>query len=212
MWLRKEITHGATLKFGVAPLVLSLIEFLQFEQLHDLGLHTDVLTETLFRLHQLDGVSLPILLHKTIDTGRSVVSPAHGSQALYEVIDRNPVIEFQPSSYVCDTQGLAKIDHLVAIVGALKVDLPGQVATDSIAHNFYEGVWSHDKSIRGARFSKAGKPIVVLLSSKSLHGRSKFYPHSRQARVCPLHDPMSTTSLRNMAQHRCMQNLYENIA
>jgi hypothetical protein len=40
----------------VAPLVLSLIEFLQLEQLHDLGLHTDVLTETLFRLHQLDGV------------------------------------------------------------------------------------------------------------------------------------------------------------
>jgi hypothetical protein len=28
----------------VAPLVLSLIEFLQLEQLHDLGLHTDVLT------------------------------------------------------------------------------------------------------------------------------------------------------------------------
>jgi acyl-CoA hydrolase/GNAT superfamily N-acetyltransferase len=169
--VRKEITHGATLKFGVAPLVLSLIEFLQLEQLHDLGLHTDVLTETLFRLHQLDGVITNI--HKTIDTGRSVVSQAHGSQDLYEFIDRNPVIEFQPSSYVCDTQVLAKIDHLVAIVGALKVDLTGQVATDSIAHNFYGGVWSDDESIRGARFSKGGKPIVVL-PSKSLHGRSNI--------------------------------------
>jgi GNAT superfamily N-acetyltransferase len=144
---------------------------LQLEQLHDLGLHTDVLTETLFRLHQLDGVITNI--HKTIDTGRSVVSQAHGSQDLYEFIDRNPVIEFQPSSYVCDTQVLAKIDHLVAIVGALKVDLTGQVATDSIAHNFYGGVWSDDESIRGARFSKGGKPIVVL-PSKSLHGRSNI--------------------------------------
>jgi GNAT superfamily N-acetyltransferase len=55
----------------------------------------------------------------------------------------------------------------------LKVDLTGQVATDSIAHKFYGGIWSDDDSIRGARFSKGGKPIVVL-ASKSLQGRSNI--------------------------------------
>jgi GNAT superfamily N-acetyltransferase len=51
--------------------------------------------------------------------------------------------------------------------------LTGQVATDSIAHKFYGGIWSDDDSIRGARFSKGGKPIVVL-PSKSLQGRSNI--------------------------------------
>jgi GNAT superfamily N-acetyltransferase len=46
----------------------------------------------------------------------------------------------------------------------------GQVATDSIATNFYGGVWSDIESVLGAKLSKGGKPIVIL-PSKSLHGR-----------------------------------------
>lgn len=93
---------------------------------------------------------------------------------------------------------MAKIDDLVSIVGAMKVDLTGQgkstnssekpriffhpcrsdvhfitVATDSIGHKFYGGVWSDAESVLGAKFSKGGKPIVIL-SSKSLHGRSNI--------------------------------------
>jgi acyl-CoA hydrolase/GNAT superfamily N-acetyltransferase len=165
----KEVPDGATLRFGVSPIAVSVLPFLN--QRTNLGLHTDFFTESLFRLHK-EGVITNA--HKTIDRGRSVVSQAHGmSQEFYEFLDRNPVIEFHPSSYVSDPQILAKIDNLISIVGALKVDLTGQVATDSIAHKFYGGIWSDDESIRGARFSKGGKPIVVL-PSKSLQGRSNI--------------------------------------
>jgi acyl-CoA hydrolase len=39
---------------------------------------------------------------------------------------RNPVIEFHSGVYVSDPQVMAKIENLVSIVGALKVDLTGQ--------------------------------------------------------------------------------------
>ena len=162
----KEIQDGDTLRFGVSPFVFSVFPFLH--QRKDLGLHTDILTETLFRLHQGGIITNS---KKTIDQGRSVVSQAHGSRELYDFLDRNPIIEFHPSSYVCDPQVLGKIDNLISVIGALKVDLTGQVATDSIAHKFFGGVWSDNDSIQGARFSHGGKPIVVL-PSKSLHGRS----------------------------------------
>jgi len=162
----KEIPDQATLRFGVSPLTYAVVPFLN--QRKDLGLHTDGFTESLFRL-SIDGTINN--KYKTINTGRTVVSQAHGSLELYDFLDRNPVIEFHPSSYVCNPQLLGKIDNLISIVGALKVDLTGQVATDSIAHKFYGGVWSDDESIRGAKFSKGGKPIVVL-PSKSLQGRS----------------------------------------
>jgi len=110
---------------------------------------------------------------KTIDANRSIVSQAHGTADLYDFLDRNPAIEVHPARYVNDPQLMAKIDNLIAMVGALKIDVTGQVATDSIAHKFYGGVWSDDESLRGARFSKGGKPIVVL-ASKSLSGRSNI--------------------------------------
>jgi RimJ/RimL family protein N-acetyltransferase len=46
----------------------------------------------------------------------------------------------------------------------------GQVATDSVSTKFYGGVWSDIESVQGAKFSKGGKPIVIL-PSKSLQGR-----------------------------------------
>ncbi|KAG7369010.1 acetyl-CoA c-acetyltransferase [Nitzschia inconspicua] len=164
----KEIPDRATVKFGVSPLCYSIFPFLR--QRKDLGLHNDLLTETLFRLHE-EGVITN--KYKTIDTGRTVVSQAHGSQDLYEFIDRNPILEFKSGSYINDPQVLAKIDNLITVVGSLKVDLTGQVATDSISTKFYGGVWSDIESILGAKLSKGGKPIVIQ-PSKSLHGRSNI--------------------------------------
>ena len=164
----QHIPNGATLKFGVSPLAFSVFPFLH--ERCDLGLHTDVYTENLFQL-QIAGIINNS--KKTIDTGRSVVSQAHGSLELYDFMDRNPAIEVHPSSYVNDPQVIAKIDNFIAVIGALKLDLTGQVATDSIAHKFYGGVWSDDDSVTGARLSKGGKAIVVL-PSKSLQGRSNL--------------------------------------
>lgn len=164
----KEIPDRATLRFGINPIIHSVFNFLG--QRKDLGLHSDVLTETLYRLHE-EGVITN--KYKTLNTGRSVVSMAHGSGELYDFCDRNPVIEFHPSSYTCDPLTLGKIDNLVSIIGALKVDVTGQVATDSIAHKFYGGIWSDEDAIRGAKFSKGGKPIVML-SSVSMSGRSNI--------------------------------------
>jgi GNAT superfamily N-acetyltransferase len=139
-------------------------------QRKNLGLHTDIYTNQMFRLQQQGIINNS---QKNIDRGYTVVAQAHGSAELYEFLHRNPAIEFQPTSYVSDPHILAKIDNLIVIEGALKVDLTGQVVTDSLAHKFYGGVWSTDHSIRGAQFSKGGKPIVIL-PSRSSAGRSNI--------------------------------------
>mmetsp|Transcript_6621 Transcript_6621/g.11438 ORF Transcript_6621/g.11438 Transcript_6621/m.11438 type:complete len:391 (-) Transcript_6621:440-1612(-) len=124
----KEIPDKATLKFGVSPLCTCVFPYLR--QRKDLGLHTDIFSPSLFQLIQ-EGVITN--KYKTIDTGRTVVSNAHGDHDLYDFLDRNPIIEFHPSRYLNDLQTLAKIDNLISIVGAFKIDLTGQIATDSIS-------------------------------------------------------------------------------
>jgi len=164
----KLIPDRATVKFGVSPLTFCVLPHLR--QRRDLGLHSDLFTETLKELHE-EGVITNA--YKTIDTGRSICSQAHGSQSLYEFLDRNPVIEFYSASYVDDPQVLAKIDNLISVIGGLKIDLTGQVATDSISHKFYGGVWSDMETMLGAKLSKGGKPVVII-PSLSLHGRSNI--------------------------------------
>ncbi|CAB9530259.1 Acetyl-CoA hydrolase N-acetyltransferase GNAT family fusion protein [Seminavis robusta] len=162
------IPDGATLKIGWNPLCSCVYPFMY--QRKDMGLHTDLFQEELFKLQKAGVINNS---KKNVDRGYTVVSQAHGSAELYEFLDRNPAIEFQPTSYISDPQILAKIENLVVLEAALKVDLTGQVATDSIAHKFYGGVWSTDHSIRGASFSPGGKPIIMLLS-KSSQGRSNI--------------------------------------
>ncbi|KAL3925266.1 MAG: hypothetical protein SGILL_000524 [Bacillariaceae sp.] len=153
----KEIPDRATVKFGVSPLCFCVFPFLR--QRKDLGLHNEIITDVLFHLHN-EGVITN--KYKTINTGRSVVTQAHGGQELYEWLDRNPVIEFRNASYLNDPQRLAKIDNLISVV-----------ATDSISTKFYGGIWSDIESLLGAKLSKGGKPIVIQ-PSKSLHGRSNI--------------------------------------
>lgn len=165
-YVAKEIPDRATVRFGISPIMSCIFPCLKHHK--DLGLHTDIFTDGLYQLHKAGVFTNK---YKTIHRGRSVVSQAHGSLELYDYLDRNPVVEFYPLSHVCNSQVLGQIDNLISVVFALKIDLTGQVATDSISHKFYGGVWSDDDSIRGAQFSKGGKPIVIL-PSKSLSGRS----------------------------------------
>jgi acyl-CoA hydrolase len=79
----KEIPDRATLRFGLAPICYCVYPVLNRRK--DLGLHTDLLTDPLFRLHE-EGVITNA--YKAIDTGRTVVTQAHGSQDLYDFLDR----------------------------------------------------------------------------------------------------------------------------
>lgn len=164
--LIKLIPDGSTLKFGISPLCGAVYPYLYQRQ--DLGIHTDLFSEEMLQLQQANIITNS---RKTIDTGRTVAAQAHGSRELYDFLDRNPAVEFHPTSYINDPQVMGNIDNLVAIIGALKIDLTGQVATDSISHKFYYSVWSDIDSVVGAHFSKGGKSIICI-ASKSIQGRS----------------------------------------
>ena len=53
---------------------------------------------------------------------------------------------------------------MVAINGALEIDLTGQVCSDSLGYLFYSGIGGQVDFIRGAARSKGGKPVICLPS------------------------------------------------
>ena len=54
---------------------------------------------------------------------------------------------------------------MVAINSALQIDLTGQVCSDSIGNQFYSGIGGQVDFLRGASYSKGGKPIIALSST-----------------------------------------------
>lgn len=103
---------GATLRFGWSPITHCVCPFLHLRQNkndNNLHIHSDVYTEAMFRLQEQGTI-------------RSVLcSHAHGSQDLYNFLDRNPAIEFHSTSYTSDPQVLGKVKNLIVIEGGLKV-------------------------------------------------------------------------------------------
>lgn len=131
------IPNGSTLKLDWNPLIHIVFPYL-YNHI-DLGLHTDVFYEGLLKLHE---VGVFNNTKKNINTGCSVVGIAHGNNIkFYQYFDRNPAIEFHSMiNYINNPYIISLIDNLILLIVGLKIDLTGQVTTNSIGHKFYGGV------------------------------------------------------------------------
>jgi len=154
------IEDGSTLQLGIGSLPDAVLE--QLASHRALGIHTEMFSDGVIPLIEagiIDGS------RKTVHPGVSVSSFVLGSKRLYDFVDRNSQVELFPADYTNDPDVIARHDRMVAINGALSVDLTGQVVADSLGPRFYSGIGGQVDFIRGAARSRGGKPIVCLPST-----------------------------------------------
>ena len=113
---------------------------------------------------------------KSYHQGKIIAGFFFGSKKLYEFVHNNPIFEMHPSDYVNDPFVIARNDNMVAINGAVDVDLTGQVCSDSIGQRFYSGIGGQVDFIRGASRSKNGRPVIALPSTAKNDTISKIVP------------------------------------
>ena len=82
-----------------------------------------------------------------------------------------------PCNYTNNPFIIAQNDMMVAINSAIEVDLTGQVCSDSIGKRIYSGFGGQVDFIRGAGYSKGGKPIIALSSTARDGAISRIVPH-----------------------------------
>jgi 4-hydroxybutyrate CoA-transferase len=144
--------------------------------LHDhrhLGIHTEALTDGVLGLMEAGAVDNS---RKERKRGKTVCSFAMGTRHLYDFVDDNPSVEFHGAEFVNDPTLLAGLSNLVAVNGALQVDLTGQVDADSIGTSIWSGVGGQVDFIRGASASPGGRPIIVLPSTALGGSVSRIVP------------------------------------
>ena len=154
------VEDGATVQFGLGDLPQAMALFLR--ERRDLGIHTEMFTDTVLDLIESGAVTGA---RKSVDCGKIVASFCMGTRRLYDYVDNNPLVSFRPIEYVNDPQLIGRQYKQVAINTALEVDLSGQVCLDVLGEGRGWGVGGQTDFQRGAARSAGGRPVIVLPST-----------------------------------------------
>ncbi|MBS0644597.1 MAG: 4-hydroxybutyrate CoA-transferase [Proteobacteria bacterium] len=154
------VEDGDCLQIGIGGIPNTVLELIA-DRRH-LGVHTEMLTDGmvgLYRAGAIDGS------RKKVMPGKIVCSFAAGLRPLYDFIDDNPLVEVHPARFTNDPFVIAQNDNVVAVNGALQIDLTGQVDADSVGTHIYSGIGGQVDFIRGASRSAGGRPIIAIPST-----------------------------------------------
>jgi acyl-CoA hydrolase len=169
-YVAELVEDGATLQLGIGAIPNAVLTMLGNHK--DLGVHSEMFADGILPLVDKGVVNGK---NKKIDKGKMVATFLMGSTKLYDFINDNPGVLMQDVSYTNRANIIAKNPKVTAINSALQVDLTGQVCADSIGTKFYSGVGGQIDFLRGASYSKGGKPIIAMPSVTN-KGVSKIAP------------------------------------
>ncbi len=186
-----HVEEGTTLQLGIGGVPDEVARRLASGPHGDFGVHTEMISDGVMRLHQAGKVTNA---RKGLYDGVTVATFALGSTALYRWLDGNPVVRMLPVTEVNEPFLLRRLARLVSINGALAVDLAGQVAADHIAGRQHSGVGGHESFAMGAQEAPGGKSFICFESTATVAGK-------RISRIVPrLPDGATVTTPRHHVQ------------
>jgi len=161
------IEDGATLQIGIGGVPNAVVEVLAKGGGGDYGIHSEMFTTGLMRLHQAGKITN----RKGVLDGFSATTFAMGSRALYDWLDEQEAVRFLPVSVVNDPQTIARNRKMTSINGALSIDLFGQVVADSIGGIQHSGIGGHEDFLAGPGRVDDGRSLLCLPSRVEVAGR-----------------------------------------
>lgn len=158
----EEIADRSCLQLGIGALPNLLGELICDAGLKDLGIHTEVYTESMTRLFQ-EGIVTG--LYKTTDRGKIAFSFALGSRKTYDFMNQNPLMASHCGRYTNNPRIIALNDRVVSINNVVQIDLFGQACAESAGPRQISGTGGQLDFVTGAWHSKGGKSFLCLKST-----------------------------------------------
>ncbi len=163
------VKQGATLQTGIGGVPNAVAEILSHRDGGDYGIHSEMFTTGLMKLHRAGKVSNR---NKGVHEGISITTFAMGTRELYDWLDGEgrELVRFLPVDDVNAPELIAQNRNLVSINGALSVDLVGQVVADEIGGRQHSGIGGHEDFVTGAAYSEGGRSLICLPSTAGSEG------------------------------------------
>lgn len=166
-----EVPNGATLQLGVGAIPEAA--GLAMRDKHDLGIHTELFTESMVELIECGAVTNE---QKPIHKGKTVATLTFGSQRVYDFIHENPTFLLLPVDQVNDPNIIAQHPDFISVNAAIEVDFFGQVCAESVGTRHVSGSGGQADYVRGAVQSHGGKSFIAFVSTAKGETVSKICP------------------------------------
>lgn len=169
------------LQVGIGAVPGQISKLLAESDLKDLGIHTEMAP---MGTHLLVDKRVVTCKYKETHTNKIIMAFAFGDQELYDFLGNNPMVEFYCASYCNSIPLLVKEKNLVAINGAVEVDLVGSICSESYGDDMRSGTGGQLDFVIGAYWSEGGRAINTLPSTAKGGTVSRIVPYLTQgARV-----------------------------
>ena len=168
------IEDGCTIQTGIGAVPSTLAALLAKGEADDLGIHSEMFTTGLMRLHESGRVTNK----KGIFDGVSISTFALGTADLYEWLDGNEDVAFLPVEVVNSPSRIAENRKMISINAALAVDVHGQVVADTIKSRQYSGIGGAEDFAAGSGLEIEDRSLLCLPSTVEIDGK-------RHSRIVP---------------------------
>ena len=156
------IPDGATLQTGIGAVPNVVASLLAEGDGGDYGIHSEMFTNGLMRLHQAGKVSNA---RKGQYEGVSISTFAGGTRELYDWLHHNRDVAFLPVDVVNSPDLIGANENFVSINAALAVDIHGQVVADTRSGEQFSGIGGHEDFVAGTGLSLSDRSILCLPST-----------------------------------------------
>ena len=161
------IHSGTTLQTGIGGIPNQIALALAESNVSGLGVHSEMFTTGLMRLHQAGKVTNQ---KGTEFDGFTVTTFAAGIPELYTWLHENKDVRFLPVKIVNSPEVISRNRDMVTVNGALAVDLSGQVIADTIDGTQFSGVGGHEDFAAGPGLTLGGRSLICLPSTTTVNG------------------------------------------
>ena len=160
--IRGLIPDGATLQTGIGAVPSVVASLLADGDGGDYGIHSEMFTTGLMKLHQAGKVSNR---RKGQFDGVSVCTFAGGTRELYDWLDDNREVAFLPVEVVNSPEVISANESMITINAALSVDIHAQVVADTRSGEQFSGIGGHEDFVAGAGLELSDRSILCLPST-----------------------------------------------
>ena len=168
------IKDGDTIQIGYSMITVWFPRLGVFTARQDLGWHSEIMP-----------IGIPGLVEaglfngsrKTIHRGKAVSTRVTVAYEEQRICHMNPRFELYDVEYINDIRTISAHDNMVAINGAVSVDLTGQINIEVMPGNYpWNGTGGQPEFVIGSLLSKGGRSIHVLRSTNTAGTISRIVP------------------------------------
>ncbi len=156
------VRDGDTIQVGVGSHTGALPRLGAFDERENLSYFAELTVEGLVPL-----VERGVITGRYSDThpDKFVATVIGNTPEEHAVVHQNPAFETYGIEYLLDPRQIARNENIVAINGALTVDLSGQIGVHTIGPRVYAGVGGHLAFAMGAYLAPRGRYVTVMPST-----------------------------------------------